>query len=48
MKNILATPIALSVLAGVAGFASAADLMRGAWEISAPVRQSGQLIHSSY
>jgi len=31
MKTILATLIALSVLAGVAGTASAADPMRGVW-----------------
>jgi hypothetical protein len=32
MKTILATLFALSVLAGVAGSASAADPMRGVWE----------------
>ena len=32
MKTILATLIALSVLAGIAGSASAADPMRGVWE----------------
>jgi hypothetical protein len=31
MKTILATLIALSVLAGVAGSVSAADPMRGVW-----------------